>query len=124
MSFLEAFSSLAPFVQLALIVGTFATVFLVACNRTAATNLITFLRDLYSIRLYKDRSNQQLPHHPYDQQWNYSQQRTGADKGQEKWIAPDELVELNLPFEAQNGVLSMAGREKDTIGQPIEAEVE
>src|SRR2546426_8356739 len=49
MEFLELFGKLPPFVQMALIGGSFALLFLVACSRTAATNLLSFLSDLCEI---------------------------------------------------------------------------
>jgi hypothetical protein len=124
MALLEAFDSLAPFVQLAVVIGVFATIFLVACNRTAATNLITFLCDLYSIHLRKDRRNQQPSHYTYGQQRSLHQRRAGAGNGREKRGAVDEVVELSLPFEAKCGATPTAGREKDAASQHIEVEVE
>ena len=47
MDFLELFRGLGSFAQLALVVGCFATIFLVAYNRTAANNLTIFLRTLH-----------------------------------------------------------------------------
>ncbi len=49
MALLELFGTLAPIVQLALVLGCFATVFLVACRRDAATNLAVFLREVFRI---------------------------------------------------------------------------
>lgn len=43
------FSRLDPIVQLVAIGGTFATIFLIAFSRTAAMNLVAFLRGLYNI---------------------------------------------------------------------------
>lgn len=124
MALLEAFESLAPFVQLAVVIGVFATIFLIACNRTAATNLITFLRDLYGVHPHKDDRNQQPSHHSYGQQRSLHQQRAGASNGREKRGAFDEVVELSLPFEAKCGATPRAGKEKEVAGKHIEVEVE
>jgi hypothetical protein len=45
----DIFSGLAPFVQLVFVVSAFTLIFLIAYNRTAATNLTTFFRELYAI---------------------------------------------------------------------------
>jgi hypothetical protein len=49
MGLLELLGWLGPFTQLALVVGCFATIFLIAFNRTAANNLTLFLQSLHKI---------------------------------------------------------------------------
>jgi hypothetical protein len=118
MEFMGMFDNLAPFVQLTVVIGTFATIFLVACNRTAAINLITFLRDLYGIHRYKDQRDQQHSH------YGYGQQGAKVGNGGQNKVAMSMMEELSLPFEAKHDTTLMAGREKDVAGQQIKAEVE
>src|SRR5260221_9467442 len=46
MEIIEAFGKLPSVVQFIFVIGGFATIFLIACNRTAGANLIEFLQDL------------------------------------------------------------------------------
>ncbi len=61
MEILELFGKLTPLVQLALVIGCFGTILLVACNRGAATNLAMFLHEVY--RIHRRGQRHQFPLH-------------------------------------------------------------
>lgn len=63
MELLDLFGKLPPFVQMALVVGSFALLFLVACSRTAANNLLSFLSGLCEIAWGEFRSQRRVGKH-------------------------------------------------------------
>ena len=114
MAFLEVFANLTPFVQLSLVTGGFATIFIIAYNRTAATNLITFLRDLYDIRHHKERRNQQGLYRQYFRSQPPSSRKFRVG-GKRSKMAVMRIVEFGPPFEAKQDAILKIGKREDTV---------
>ncbi len=65
MDIITLFSHLETVVQLALVIGFVAVVFLVACSRRSAENLLLFLRGLRSVMWPAAREEWQKPSWPH-----------------------------------------------------------
>ncbi len=58
MEIIRLFSQLAPVVQLSIVIGSVALVFLIACSRQAGENLLLFLQGLRSVLSLRVERNQ------------------------------------------------------------------